>query len=64
MAGPEADPRLRARRRAAASVQKHLAGKGEGEASLILLLEEGREVEMRLPGRYAVTPQIASALAR
>ena len=31
--------------------------------SLILLLEEGRrEVEMRLPGRYTVTPQIASAL--
>ena len=46
-----------------ASVQRHLAGKGEGEASLVLMLEEGkREVEMRLPGRYAVTPQIASAL--
>jgi DNA polymerase-3 subunit alpha len=46
-----------------ASVQKHLAGKGEGEVSLILLLEAGqREVELRLPGRYAVTPQIASAL--
>jgi len=45
------------------SVQKHLAGKGEGEVSLVLLLEEGRrEVEMRLPGRYAITPQIASAL--
>src|SRR5260221_8298202 len=46
-----------------ASVQKHLAGKGEGEVSLILLLEAGqREVEMVLPGRYALTPQIASAL--
>ena len=45
------------------SLQKHLAGKGEGEVSLVLMLEEGRrEVEMRLPGRYAVTPQIASAL--
>lgn len=44
------------------SVQKQLAGKGEGEVSLVLLLEKGREVEMRLPGRYAVTPQIASAL--
>ena len=45
------------------SVQKHLAAKGEGEVSLILLLEAGqREIEMRLPGRYAVTPQIASAL--
>ncbi len=45
------------------SVQRQLGTKGEGEASLVLLLEEGKqEVEMRLPGRYAVTPQIASAL--
>jgi DNA polymerase-3 subunit alpha len=45
------------------SVQKHLGSKGEGEVSLILLLQEGRrEVEMRLPGRYQVTPQVASAL--
>ena len=45
------------------SVQKHLAMRGEGQASLILLLDEGqREIEMRLPGRYAVSPQIASAL--
>jgi DNA polymerase-3 subunit alpha len=45
------------------SVAKHLANKGEGEVSLILLQEEGRrEIEMRLPGRYKVTPQIASAL--
>ncbi len=45
------------------SVRKHLAGKGQGEVSLVLLLEEGqREVEMRLPGRFPVTPQIASAL--
>ncbi len=46
-----------------ASVQRQLGAKGEGEASLVLLLDEGkREVEMRLPGRFAVTPQIASAL--
>jgi DNA polymerase-3 subunit alpha len=45
------------------SIQKHLAAKGEGAASLILLLDEGRrEIEVNLPGRYAVTPQIASAL--
>jgi len=44
-----------------ASVQKHLGVRGNGEVSLILL-QDGREVEMRLPGRYAVTPQIASAL--
>src|SRR4029079_5801796 len=45
------------------SLARHLGNKGEGEVSLVLLLEEGkREVEMRLPGRYTVTPQIASAL--
>jgi DNA polymerase-3 subunit alpha len=43
------------------SVQKHIAGQGEGEVSLVL--EDGRrEVKMRLPGRYPVSPQIASAL--
>jgi len=45
------------------SVRKHISGKGDGEVSLVLVLEEGlREVEMRLPGRHAVSPQIASAL--
>jgi DNA polymerase-3 subunit alpha len=45
------------------SVQKHLGGKGEGEVSLILIQDQGRrEIELRLPGRYAVSPQIASAL--
>jgi DNA polymerase-3 subunit alpha len=44
------------------SLRTHFASKGEGEVSFVLLLGEGREVEMRLPGRYAVTPQVASAL--
>jgi len=45
------------------SVHKHISGKGDGEVSVVLLLEEGRrEVEMRLPGRHPVSPQIASAL--
>jgi DNA polymerase-3 subunit alpha len=44
------------------SVEKQLARKGEGEVSLVLLLDEGREVEIRLPGRYSITPQGASAL--
>ncbi|HMN86767.1 MAG TPA: DNA polymerase III subunit alpha [Bauldia sp.] len=44
------------------SIEKQVAAKGDGEVSLVLLLEEGREVEMRLPGRHAVTPQVASAL--
>jgi DNA polymerase-3 subunit alpha len=45
------------------SIEKHLAAKGDGEVSLVLVLEEGkREVEMRLPGKRRVSPQIASAL--
>ena len=45
------------------SVARHLSDKGESAVSMILLLEEGqKEVEVNLPGRYAVTPQIASAL--
>ncbi len=44
-------------------IEKHLSTKGEGEASLVLMLEEGRrEVEVRLPGKRIVTPQVASAL--
>ncbi|HET7714433.1 MAG TPA: DNA polymerase III subunit alpha [Bauldia sp.] len=45
------------------SLERHLSRKGEGAVSLILMLKEGRqEVEVSLPGRYAVTPQIASAI--
>jgi len=45
------------------SLEKHLTRKGEGAVSFILMLEEGhREVEVSLPGRFAITPQIASAL--
>jgi DNA polymerase-3 subunit alpha len=44
------------------SLEKQLSRKGEGEVSVVLLLGEGREVEVRLPGKYTITPQIASAL--
>ena len=45
------------------SVRGPAAGKGEGEVSLILLLEDEQgEVEVKLPGRYPVSPQIAGAL--
>jgi DNA polymerase-3 subunit alpha len=38
-------------------------GEGEGEVSLVLILDSGdREVEIRLPGRYQASPQIAGAL--
>ncbi len=45
------------------SLGKHLVAKGEGAVSFILILEEGhREIEMKLPGGYAISPQVASAL--
>ena len=45
------------------SVQQRLQVRCEGEVSLILLLDGGdREVEVKLPGRYQATPQIAGAL--
>ncbi|MCP4384102.1 MAG: DNA polymerase III subunit alpha, partial [Hyphomicrobiales bacterium] len=46
-----------------ASLQKQLVPKGDGAVSMILMLDGGnREIEMRLPGKYAVSPQIAGAL--
>jgi DNA polymerase-3 subunit alpha len=45
------------------SVQSRLRERGEGEVSLVLILDSGeREVEVKLPGRYQVSPQIAGAL--
>jgi DNA polymerase-3 subunit alpha len=34
----------------------------DGEVNIVVLLGAGAEVEMRLPGRYKVSPQIAGAL--
>jgi DNA polymerase-3 subunit alpha len=36
--------------------------KVEGEVALILMLGEGMEVEVKLPGRFRVSPQIAGAI--
>ena len=45
------------------SLGRQLEGRGEGEVSFVLLLGEGRqEVEVKLPGKYRVSPQVASAL--
>jgi DNA polymerase-3 subunit alpha len=45
------------------SLARRLGQKGEGEVSLVLQLEQGRrEVEVKLPGRFQVTPQVASAI--
>jgi DNA polymerase-3 subunit alpha len=53
------------------SVAKRLEGTGparsgparsDGEVSVILMLERGTEVEVKLPGRFKVSPQIAGAI--
>jgi len=45
------------------AVQSRLTMRGEGEVSLVLHLDGGeREVEIRLPGRYQATPQLAGML--
>jgi len=49
--------------RPVASIAQRLRERGESEVSLILMLEEsGREVEVKLKGRYLASPQVASAL--
>jgi DNA polymerase-3 subunit alpha len=36
--------------------------KADGEVALILMLSEGTEVEVKLPGRFKVSPQVAGAI--
>jgi DNA polymerase III subunit alpha len=38
------------------------AANGAGEVSMVLMLERGTEVEVKLPGRFKVSPQIAGAI--
>ncbi len=49
--------------RTLASIESRLSAPGDGEVSLVLILgpKQG-EVEIRLPGRYAVSPALAGAL--
>ena len=46
------------------SIQKMLGGEtgGRGQISIVLGLDPMREVEIDLPGRYTVTPQVAAML--
>ncbi len=45
------------------SIARRLPGKGDGEVSLVIrLADAGSEVEVKLPGRFAVSPQIAGAI--
>jgi DNA polymerase-3 subunit alpha len=43
-------------------VAKRLEGKGDGEVNVVLQLGDGTEVDIRLPGRFKVSPQIAGAI--
>jgi len=42
--------------------QRSGSDKGDGEVSMVLILQEGTEVEVKLPGRFKVSPQIAGAI--
>ncbi|MTI16671.1 DNA polymerase III subunit alpha [Rhodobacteraceae bacterium RKSG542] len=45
------------------SLKSQLRPGGDGEVSCIMLLEQGkREVEVKLPGRYQLSPQLGGAL--
>ena len=45
------------------AVAPHLNAKGDGLVSFIVIKEEGRrEIEVELPGRYRISPEIAAAL--
>ncbi len=48
----------------ARSAQGHTsrAANGDGEVSVVLMLTQGAEVEVKLPGRFKVSPQIAGAI--
>mgnify|MGYP002651431935 CR=1 FL=1 len=43
-------------------VAKRLDTKGDGEVNVVLQLSGGTEVEIKLPGRFKVSPQIAGAI--
>jgi DNA polymerase III subunit alpha len=46
----------------ARSAQEKTDGKADGEVAIVLLLAGGDEVEVRLPGRFKVSPQISGAI--
>lgn len=44
-------------------VSGHLKAKGEGQVSFVVIKDDGRrEIEVELPNRYRISPQIASAM--
>ncbi|HEY4774760.1 MAG TPA: DNA polymerase III subunit alpha, partial [Xanthobacteraceae bacterium] len=58
-----ASARLRGAEVAASATQARAsAGKPDGEVNIVLMLAGGAEVEVRLPGRFKISPQIAGAI--
>jgi DNA polymerase-3 subunit alpha len=45
-----------------AAIASRLDRKGDGEVSIVVMLEGKREVEVKLPGRFGLSPLIAGAL--
>ena len=43
-------------------IARSAAANGDGEVSMVLMLAAGTEVEVKLPGRFKVSPQIAGAI--
>ena len=58
----EGAARVPARPGADRAGRRRLEGKGDGEVNVVLQLGGGTEVEIKLPGRFKVSPQIAGAI--
>jgi DNA polymerase-3 subunit alpha len=43
-------------------IARRLGDKGDAAVNMVLQLDGGTEVEVRLPGRFKVSPQIAGAI--
>jgi DNA polymerase-3 subunit alpha len=43
-------------------ISRRLEARGDGDVSMVLMLADGGEVEVRLPGHFKVSPQIAGAI--
>ena len=44
------------------TITNRLEARGDGEVHFVLMLPDGGEVDVKLPGRYKVSPQIAGAI--
>ncbi|MES2752453.1 MAG: DNA polymerase III subunit alpha, partial [Pseudomonadota bacterium] len=60
--GHQAAPAGNASRFQSAKSSANLPASGDGEVTLVMMLDLETEVEMKLPGRFRVSPQIAGAL--